>query len=95
MRAAIELDIDRGEVYTVFMNGNGDKENDTRRGKQDDELERRRRVRLIFTVLAAVFAVGAVVCIVCYIALKNDMIFIPFAACIVVAMLMFTYARVK
>lgn len=77
------------------MNDNGDKENDTRRGKADDELERKRRVRLIFTVLAAVFAVGAVVCIVCYIAMKNDMIFIPFAACIVVAMLMFTYARVK
>ena len=50
---------------------------------------------MIFTVLAAVFAVGAAACMICYIALKNDIMFIPFAACLVVAMLSFTYSRVK
>lgn len=80
------------------MNGDdkrNEKENDRPRADKDDGLERRRLVRLIFTVLAAVFAVGAAACMICYIALKNDILFIPFAACLVVAMLSFTYARVK
>lgn len=72
-----------------------EKENDRPRADKDDGLERRRLVRLIFTVLAAVFAVGAAACMICYIALKNDILFIPFAVCLVVAMLSFTYARVK
>lgn len=80
------------------MNGDdnrNEKENDRPRPDKDGGLERRRLVRLIFTVLAAVFAVGAAACMICYIALKNDLLFIPFAACLVVAMLSFTYSRVK
>ncbi len=80
------------------MNGKKDNRMETDRergGKKRDDTERAAIIRLVLTVIAAVFAVGAAVCIVCYIALKNDVLFIPFAVFVVIAMITFTYAKVK
>ena len=64
-------------------------------GKKRDDTEKARLLRLVLTVIAAVFALGAAACLICYVMLKNDILFIPFALSIVVAMILFTYARVK
>ncbi len=50
-------------------------------------------LRIVLYALVAAFAVGAVSCIACYIAFRNEVLFIPMALCAVFALILSTYAR--
>ena len=58
-----------------------------------DGNNKKRILRIVLFSLVAAFAVGAAVCIGCYIAFRNDVLFIPMALCAVFALILFTYAR--
>lgn len=61
----------------------------------DREYAVGRLITVICYVVAAVAAAGAVGCIVAYALTKLDVLFIPIALCGTVAIIAFTYARVK
>lgn len=58
-----------------------------------EHKSRGKTLRIILSVLAALFAAGAAACVICYVVYKNGALFIPMAVCLVFALILFTYAR--
>ena len=81
-------------VSRLWIMGENGRQRSGSDGYGDDE-KKRRLIRTVCIIIAVVFALGAVACIVVYAVLRLDVLFIPIAVCAVVAMISFTYARVK
>ncbi len=89
---AHDVGLDKSSLnwYNLRMMRNTDN-----RGPESRDEKRRRIVRLVLFMIAAAFFGGVVGCVVAYALTKNDILFIPIALCAVVAMITFTYARLK
>ena len=63
-------------------------------GSGDDE-KRRGLIRTVCMIIAVVFTIATLACVVVFAILRLDIMFIPIALCAIIAMISFTYARVK
>ncbi len=52
-------------------------------------------IKIVCYIVSAVTAAGLIGCIVAYALTKLEVLFIPLALCGVIAMIAFTYARIK
>lgn len=63
--------------------------------RRGDDEKKRKLIRTVCFIVSVVFALAALACIIVYAVMRLDVLFIPIAICAVVAMISFTYTRVK